>query len=102
MALGARLTRVPRCCHKSQRYSSMRTSLALIVAAFSALPLLAEDKPEWKEFTSKEGRFKVLMPGAPKQKDGETETDVGKIVLHMNTAEVGMVIYGTTYSDFPA
>ncbi len=79
----------------------MRKSLALIVAAFSALPLLAEDKPEWKEFTSKEGRFKVLMPVTPKQKNAETESDFGKGVLHMNTAEAGKSMYAANYSDFP-
>lgn len=60
------------------------------------------DKVEWKEFASKAGRFKVLMPGAPRLDEVETESDFGPGVLHMNSVQKGEADYGANYSDFPA
>jgi hypothetical protein len=61
-----------------------------------------DGQPDWKEFASKEGRFKLLMPGTPKQYKLDTESDFGKGVLHINTVEAGETMYGTNYCDFPA
>ena len=80
----------------------MRPSLGLIVIAVSAACVAADDKPEWKEFSSKDGRFTVLMPGTPEQEQADTESDFGKGVLHMNTVQAGKVMYGAHYCDFPA
>ncbi len=79
----------------------MRRLLAVIALAAVAVGGRADDKPAWKEFTSKEGRFKVLMPATPRQSDHDTESDFGKGVLHMNTARVGDMMYGANYCDFP-
>src|SRR5262245_40888904 len=62
---------------------------------------IAADPPEWKEFASKEGRFKVLMPEKPKQNKVETESDFGKGVMHMNVAQAGKAMYAANYCDFP-
>ncbi len=80
----------------------MRWSCVLLLFAVGANPICADDQPEWKEFASKEGRFKVLMPGTPKQDKAETESDFGKGVLHMNTVQAGKTMYGANYCDFPA
>src|SRR5205823_6468115 len=58
-------------------------------------------KADWKEFAPKEGRFKVLLPGTPKQEKAEAESDFGKGVLHMNTVQVRQTMYGANYCDFP-
>jgi hypothetical protein len=80
----------------------MRSSLALLVFAIGLASVHAEDKPDWKEFASQEGRFKVLMPGTPKQDKFDTESDFGKGVLYMNSIAVGKTMYGANYCDFPA
>jgi hypothetical protein len=80
----------------------MRSLLVLLVLAVGAAAVSADDKPAWKEFASKEGRFKVLMPGTPTQKQLDTESDFGKGVLHMNTVQSGKTMYGANYCDFPA
>jgi hypothetical protein len=77
----------------------------LIVASISIFSVIAkadEKKAEWKAFTSKEGKFKVLMPGTPKQEKLDAESDFGKGVLHMNVVQLGKTMYGANYSDFPA
>jgi hypothetical protein len=75
--------------------------MALLCVAVGAITVCADDEPDWKEFACKEGRFKVLMPGAPKEKKLETESDFGKGVLHMNTVQAGKTMYGANYCDFP-
>jgi hypothetical protein len=74
----------------------------LLVVAVAGCSMAADDQPQWKEFTSKEGQFKVLMPGKPEQKKLETESDFGKGMLHMNTVELDKMMYGANYCDFPA
>jgi hypothetical protein len=80
----------------------MRSLLVLISIAAGSACLHADDQAEWKEFTSKEGHFKVVMPGTPKQQQFDTESDFGKGVLHMNSVQAGKTIYGANYCDFPA
>lgn len=80
----------------------MRLSLVLLSLAVGAALACADDQPEWKEFASKDGRFKVLMPGTPKQNKVETESDFGKGVLYMNVTLAGKSMYGANYCDFPA
>jgi hypothetical protein len=79
----------------------MRMSIVLLSVALGAALACADTQPEWKEFASKEGRFKVLMPGTPKQDKAETESDFGKGVLFMNVLQAGKAMYGANYSDFP-
>jgi hypothetical protein len=59
------------------------------------------DAPEWKEFSSEEGRFKVLMPGEPKAYQLDTESDFGKGKLNMFRVMAGETGYVANYSDFP-
>jgi hypothetical protein len=80
----------------------MRPSRLLLCLAIVATPLHADDKPEWKEFATKEGRFKVQMPGTPEHKKLDAESDFGKGVLHMNTVQAGKTMYGANYIDYPA
>jgi len=80
----------------------MWSSVAMLLFALASTLAYAGDEPEWKEFASKEGRFKVLMPGTPKQDQAETESDFGKGILHMNVVQAGKTMYGANYCDFPA
>jgi hypothetical protein len=80
----------------------MRTFNVMLLFAIGVPFGHAADQPEWKEFASKEGRFKVLMPGTPKQNSLDTESNLGKGVLHMNAMEADKTMYGANYCDFPA
>src|SRR5262245_58692942 len=80
----------------------MRFSLLLFFVVPVVASLLAADESKWKEFASNEGRFKVFMPGTPKQDKLDTESDFGKGVLHMNVVQAGKTLYGANYCDFPA
>ena len=68
------------------------------------LPALQEEKKtsDWKEFASKEGRFKVLMPSEPTHRENETESDFGKGTLIMETVEHSGGMFGANYCDYPA
>jgi hypothetical protein len=80
----------------------MRWSIGLVVVAAIVPSLGAVDPPAWKEFVSKEGNFKILMPGTPKQEKIETESDFGKGVLYMNSLAAAGTMYAANYCDFPA
>jgi hypothetical protein len=55
-------------------------------------------QPEWKEFSSKEGKFKALFPGAAKS---ETR-DAGPLRLHAHGVEVRDGVCMVSYADLPA
>jgi hypothetical protein len=80
----------------------MRWSIAVLFVAVGAISGSADDQPDWKEFASKEGRFKVLMRGTPEQYKLDAESDFGKGVLHMNSVQADKTMYGANYCDFPA
>ena len=67
-----------------------------------ATSTFADEPPQAKEYISKEGGFKVLMPGTPKETKLDAESEFGKGVLHMNSVEAGMAMYAANYCDFPA
>ncbi len=79
----------------------MKSLSVVLVIISGAVASHAGEEPEWKEFLCKEGRFKVLMPGIPKQEEVETESDFGPSLLHMNTVEAGGSFYGAHFNDFP-
>ena len=56
----------------------------------------------WKEFTSKEGGFTVLMPGTPKEQTQKFATQVGDIEAKMFQLEAkpGQA-YVMAYADYP-
>jgi hypothetical protein len=80
----------------------MRWSIALLFVALPAISGVADEPTEWKEFASKDGRFKVLMVGTPKEDKLDTESDFGKGVLNMNSIQVGKTMYAANHIDFPA
>src|SRR5262249_58940631 len=52
-----------------------RTFALLALAAGLGTAALAVDKPEYKQYASSEGRYKVLFPGAVKSETQELKTD---------------------------
>jgi len=80
----------------------MRLPFVVLLVTVMAASARGDDLPEWKEFVAKEGQFKVSMPGTPRQKKLDTESDFGKGVLYMNVVEAGKTMYAANYCDFPA
>jgi len=78
----------------------MRWSIALSFVALGAVSGIADEPIQWKEFVSKEGRYKVLMPGTPPKVD--SKGDAGKNDFKMNTVPVGNAVYGAGHLDFRA
>ncbi|MCF4970639.1 hypothetical protein [Nostoc sp. CMAA1605] len=60
-------------------------------------------QPQWKPFTSPDGRFTVLMPGIPKQESQTQKTHMGEIDLQIFAAQPPKqeVAYLVVYNDFP-
>lgn len=79
----------------------MRMFLALCVLSACGTTATAAD---WQEMTSKEGRFKVSLPGKATNLKRTLNTPVGKIDLHMflTTLQGGKVAYAVMYNDYPA
>lgn len=63
--------------------------------------LYAPERPTWSEFSSSEGRFKVLMPGPPVSQTLTLETRVGRIVHHSHVAQKGGVTCIIDFADMP-
>ncbi len=81
----------------------MRTKalgLAALALAHCAAPGRADDA--WKSFTSKEGRFSVLMPGKPQQQKQAARAGEKSIEVHIFSAApaVDRIVY-VTYTDHP-
>jgi hypothetical protein len=80
------------------------------LAALLACGVVAQDPPPpakeysqntWKEFSSKEGRFSVLLPGTPKQFDYITENPLGPIASRVFIVESDISACYVSYSDLP-
>jgi hypothetical protein len=70
--------------------------IASKILALTALFLTtAVAQTEWKEFTSAEGNFRILVPETPQQQI------VAERNLHQFSAAAGTESYGLAYRDFP-
>ena len=56
----------------------------------------------WREFSSKEGRFSVLVPDTPSEQTQNLNTGVGAIDLHFFIVEQDGFQYLVSYNDYPA
>lgn len=71
--------------------------------AVAALLCLAACAPEldWREFTSPEGRFAVMLPGRPVRDSREVPLAGAKVPLHMTSVQVSGMAFGVGYADLP-
>jgi len=76
---------------------SLSVALAAILLV-AAAP--AEKRLKWKPFSSKDGRYKVLLPGTPKSRELASDGEFGTSVAHMNTVTVGETVYTVSHTDF--
>lgn len=66
-----------------------------------AVLLVSCQMADFKEFTSQEGGFSVLMPGTPEEQTEQVDTLNELIDMHNFAASKGDVGYIVTYGDFP-
>jgi hypothetical protein len=81
----------------------------LFVAAVPSLFLLTgciDVKPNWREYTSKDGRYSIQMPGAPRETQKEATLPPpfsGQLTVQMATVDLGNKAgYAVMYNDYPA
>jgi hypothetical protein len=80
-----------------------RTLLAAFVAAgIVVCSAVAQGDPQWTPFTSKEGRFSILMIGTPHSSQSETSSPVGVVKEHLYSAECGAIMLDAEYANLPA
>ena len=80
----------------------MRVRLAvplIVVALLATAAGAAQD--EWKEFTSPEGRFRILLPGKPELQKQAVNTPLGPQDLYLHRAVGSPHSYVVIYTDNP-
>ena len=79
----------------------MRTKyLVLFLVVFMSSAVNSQE-PTWKEFSSPEGRFSVLLPGTPTKTTQKVNSDLGVITLYLFTFNQENISYNVTCSDYP-
>ncbi len=63
--------------------------------------------PEWKEFSSYEGKFRILAPGPMTEKVDSVETPLGTLAYHIffhqsEDKNADNLFYMVSYCDYPA
>jgi hypothetical protein len=76
------------------------TAAILWIALFLQRDHLAGEF-RWKEFSSEEGRFSILIPRIPIQTTETSETNVGEIDQHVFTTIHESITYVVSYSKYP-
>ena len=75
------------------------------VSRFAALAVLglAACSPEldWREFTSPEGRFAVMLPGRPARDSRDITLAGAKTPMHMTSVQMSGMAFGVGYADLP-
>ena len=56
---------------------------------------------DWREFTSPEGRFAVMLPGRPARDSREVTLAGAKAPMHMTSVQVSGMAFGVGYADLP-
>jgi hypothetical protein len=69
-------------------------------SAFVVIAVLAWQAPS-SPFVSREGGFKIAMPGAPEETKQQVPSAMGPISAHFYQAMKGDLIYFASYSDYP-
>jgi len=57
---------------------------------------------DWKDFSSTEGGFAILMPGEPAQSTETVKTAAGDMSMHIYMLELKNSAYGVIYTDMPS
>lgn len=66
-----------------------------------APPLARHEPRAWKEFSSVQGGFSILMPGTPKEAIQEIESPPGNVSFRSFELRTRAGVYDVSYSDLP-
>lgn len=73
------------------------------IKVVQANPPLQIAQSIWKQFSSSEGGFRLLMPGTPTQENKSVNTQVGALTIHMFIVpRQKEAIYAVAYADLPS
>ena len=72
--------------------------LALVCAALAA----CSPELDWRETSSAQGRFAVLLPGKPYEAARKVSTTAGEVEMHMTAAQAAGWQFGVVWADYPA
>ncbi len=75
----------------------MRRFAALAVLCLAA----CSAELDWREFTSPEGRFAVMLPGRPARDSREVALAGAKVPMHMTSVQMSGMAFGVAYADLP-
>jgi hypothetical protein len=56
---------------------------------------------DWREFTSAEGRYAVMLPGRPAREAREVTLAGAKAPMHMTSVQMSGMAFGVGYADLP-
>lgn len=71
-------------------------------AAMAGATLQDRNPPGWREFESKPGRFRVLLPGVPATSRQTIRTDIGNVAsTRVTTTDAANVTYDILFNDYP-
>ena len=72
-----------------------------VMAQKGPAPAKSDNASGWKEFSSAEGQFTVLLPGTPKADIATVGTPVGPLKSRFFVLETGTFLYYVSYVDLP-
>lgn len=75
-------------------------ALLLLLATSSAAAPQTPQAPEWKKFTSQQGRFTILMPGEPKENKETQQSPQGPYTTYLYTARDAGEIFLVGWVDY--
>jgi hypothetical protein len=84
----------------SHSHSSAQETKSLPGEFVTSAPSPEYDPKSWKEFSSKEGRFSVQLPGRPVEKVQPSDSPFGKVDIHAFTLQT-FAYYTIMYIDYP-
>ncbi|MBI4292950.1 MAG: hypothetical protein HY661_15875 [Betaproteobacteria bacterium] len=75
----------------AQAGAALALAVALLAGCYPSL--------DWREVTSKEGRFSVLLPGRPAQESRTLSAIPGSPLMHLWSAKAADMVFGVGYVD---
>src|SRR5262245_9929197 len=75
----------------------MRLKAMMALAVLALWAVAADEKPAWKEHTSKDGKFKAVMPAGVRKQSNSA----GTVTVHTELAEGKDWAAGVAYADIP-
>ena len=78
-----------------------RSSHAILALAAAVAVAACYPELDWREFTSPEGRFTVMLPGKPARESRELVLAGNPTTMHMVAAHAPEMAFGVGYADLP-